>query len=148
VLAAQSVQGASRIPCLRQLPAGWTFHSFDASSGRSSIALDLGRGYDKALVVTLTRNCDLRSAVRVPSDRSGARRYDSIRRAPGRYSGTRYYVFPGGCIAYRFNVRGAAAGDAANTVARSIGVVDRAELRDYVRRYSHGRLVLDPTSGS
>jgi hypothetical protein len=147
VLAAQSVPTASQVPCLRRLPAGWAFHSFDARSGQTRIALDLGRASDNALVVTLTRDCDVRSAVRVKSDRAGAARYDETESAQ-RYTGERYYLFPGGCVTFHFDVRGAGAAEVASTVVRSVDVVDRTALRRYVRAYSHGSFNLDPARGS
>jgi hypothetical protein len=148
VLAAQSVQRAAFVPCLHRLPAGWTFHSFDAHDGQARIALDLGRDYDNALVVTLTRSCEVGDATAVTSDRPGARRFDEIEKSVAKYRGVRYYLFSGGCITLRFDVRGAAPAQAASLAARSIGVVDRGALRRYVRAYSDGDFALDPPSGS
>lgn len=148
VLVAQSVQTASRVPCLRALPAGWGFHSFDARRGQSRIALDLGRAYDNALVVTLTADCDVRGAARTNTDRADTRRYEAIRSSATDYTGRRFYLFTGGCLTFRFDVRGSEAAVAAQAAARSIGVIPRAELRSYVRLYSRGRFDLDPAPGS
>ncbi len=40
VLAAQSVPSAALVPCVRRLPAGWTFRDFTAQRGRSRVWLD------------------------------------------------------------------------------------------------------------
>jgi hypothetical protein len=147
VLAAQSVQTASLVPCLRQLPAGWSFHSFDARRGQARLGLDLGLDLENAFVVTLTGECDVRSAPRVTSDRTGARRYDDVHGSARAYTGQRYYRFPGGCITMRFDIRGTSAEKAATTVAGSVGVVARPALRRYVELYSRGRFDLDPPQG-
>jgi hypothetical protein len=144
ILTAQSVPSASLVPCLRQLPAGWTFRELHAERGRTRIELDLGRTNNRAVIVTLTRRCDAGSATSIASDRPAARRYDKVDDLESGYQGKRYYLFAGGCVTYRFDVRGGAAAQAVAAISRSLSFVDRAVLRRYVHDYSGGRVELDP----
>jgi hypothetical protein len=143
VLSAQAVPTAAQVPCLTSLPAGWAFDSFSARRGQSRIALTLGPNREKALVVTLTRDCDVRSATRVRTDRSGARRYEDVQVSAKAYAGDSYYLFPGGCITFEFHINGVGAAPTARMVAGSVRVVDRTALRHYVHLYSRGRFHLD-----
>lgn len=144
VLTAQSVPSARLIPCLRPLPAGWTFRKMQAEEGRTHITLDFGRTNDNTTTVSLTRSCELKSATPTRSDQVNARRYDKVDSSDSGFRGDRYYVFSGGCIAYHFDVQGRAATQAVATISRSLSFVDRLVLRRYVHRYSGGRVELDP----
>jgi hypothetical protein len=144
VVTAQSVPSASLVPCLRQLPAGWSFRDLQARQGRARITLDFGRANDRAATVTLTRDCDIGDATPMPADRAGTRRYDTVNAGHSGYQGERYYVFSGGCVTYRFDVLGSAATQAVSVISRSLSFVDRAVLRRYVHDYSGGRVELDP----
>jgi hypothetical protein len=144
VLTAQSVPSARLIPCVRPLPAGWTFRKMEAREGRTEIALDFGRTNDNATTVTLTKSCEVRNAKPTRSDQANARRFDRVDASDSGFRGDRYYVFSGGCVAYHFDVAGRAATQSVATIARSLSFVDRSVLRRYVHRYSGGRVELDP----
>jgi hypothetical protein len=47
-------------------------------------------------------------------------------------------------MAYRFALTGTAAEQAADDISRAIGLVSRDQLADQVRRYSGGRVQLNP----
>jgi hypothetical protein len=72
------------------------------------------------------------------------RRYKTVDDGESGYQGERYCVFAGGCVTYRFDVRGGAAAQAVAVTSRSLSCVDRAVLRRYVHGCSGGRLELDP----
>jgi hypothetical protein len=149
VLTAQSVPTASRLPCLRSLPAGWTFDDMQARAGRTRIVLDYGNDNNDALTVTLTQSCDVRGATRLVHDVT--RDVHPFERTEQRdsqgYSGTRYVVFAGGCVTEQFDIHGGSAGAAAATISRSIGLVERAAVQQHVRDYSGDRIELDPSPG-
>jgi hypothetical protein len=147
VLAAQSVPGAALVPCVRQLPAGWSVNDFKAQRGRSRLWLDLGTHDQNAVTMTFTGSCDRGTARSTRSDEPGTRRYDEVTLAPTAYRGTRYYVFAGGCVTYVFDVRGAAATQAVRTISHALSFVDRDAIRRYVEAYSNGRVHLDPSPG-
>jgi hypothetical protein len=58
--------------------------------------------------------------------------------------GSRFYVFPGGCVTYRFDFQGTEPAAAIEEATLAIGFTDRETLRETRRRASHGRLELDP----
>lgn len=105
LLMAQSVPSATLGPCIRELPAGWAFGGMEIESGRSEFWLDSDRAGMRAVTVTLTRACDVAEAIEVGTevDESGTRRFEEPHALRPRFAGNRYYVFPGGCITYRFS---------------------------------------------
>ncbi len=148
LLTAQTVPRATVVPCLRALPAGWTFHELKARKGKARIDLDFGRDGDRAARITLTRACDVRGLTETFSDVSGARRYDVVHDSTASYRSDRFYVNSGGCIAYHFVLHSSTGAAQVSALARALGFVDRRVLRQYVHDYSDGRFELDPTPGS
>ena len=102
VLAAQSVPTASLLPCIQLLPAGWQYGPVDVRSGRSRFSLDSDRAGMKAVEVDLVKRCDTRGATEIPTDEPGTRRYERIESISPGFAATRYYLFTGGCVTYRF----------------------------------------------
>ncbi len=144
LLTAQTVPGAAIVPCLRALPAGWTFRDFQARKGKARMILDFGRDGDRA-TVTLTRTCDVAGATEAVSDISGSRRYDVVHESRVSYRSDRFYVTPGACIAYHFVMHRSTGAEQVSLLTRTLGVVERDVLRRYVHDYSDGRFELDPT---
>jgi hypothetical protein len=136
ILMAQSVPSAAYVPCVSEFPAGWTFGGERFRNGRSEFWMDSDRAGAQAVTVVLTPDCDTSGAVEVPQE-SGEplmKRYEEPNALPPTFSGNRYYVFPGGCITYRFSfVPGATfteaveASEALTFVARSLGVTELAK---------------------
>jgi hypothetical protein len=83
----------------------------------------------------------------VPSNHPGTRRFQEvIDIEPGRrYRGATYYVFPGGCVTYRVDLRSSQHGRPLVEVNQTLGFVSRDRLRDELRQRSDGRLQLDPS---
>jgi tRNA A-37 threonylcarbamoyl transferase component Bud32/membrane-associated phospholipid phosphatase len=127
ILQAQSVPTASLLPCLASLPLGWSYESLHVRDGASRMFFDSDRAGPNALEVTLTKTCDTSRATSVPSDEVGARRFEEIETLGGRYSGFRYYVFPGGCTSYRFDFSEEGRTALANEVSVALSFLNRAE---------------------
>src|SRR5262249_8723523 len=74
-LVAQSVPGASFVPCIQQLPAGWAVHSLQIQRGGTDYSLLSDRAAGHAVRVRLASACDLAGAT--PTDRRapGVRSY-------------------------------------------------------------------------
>jgi hypothetical protein len=144
-LLAQAVPTATLLPCTRTLPAGWTFQQLSARSGRATFWLDSDRDGARAASVSLRRDCDVRGATEVPSERSGTQRHERVIRVGPGYVGDRYYTFSGGCVTYHFNLRGSTRGEPLAHIAQAVDFVSRDTLRQLVREDSDGRLSLDPT---
>jgi hypothetical protein len=107
ILMAQAVPSAAFVPCLTELPAGWTFGGERLRNGRPEFWLDSDRAGFRALTVSLTPTCDVSEAVEVPSE-TGAlqlKRYEEPDALPPTFFGNRYYIFPGGCVTYRFTFK-------------------------------------------
>ena len=143
VLMAQSVPTASAVPCLRAELDDWFLDDLDSWDGRTRI--EFSRLIDQvALTIELTRTCDRGGAVATATDQPGTQRFDERIRDGSSYRDRRLYLLPGACVAYNFQLTGTGAEEAADDISRALGLVSRDQLADQVRRYSGGRLQLDP----
>jgi hypothetical protein len=108
VLLAQAVPSATSLPCVATLPAGWTLGVVRIHNGRGTFWLDSDRGGDYAVAATLLprERCDVSDATEVQSDQVGMRRFEQPLRLPPHLHSIRTYLFPGGCITYRFAFSG------------------------------------------
>ena len=103
VLMAQSVPSATLIPCIEALPAGWAYGGSDVSDEMARFWLDSDRGGLHAVEVSLTVSCPITGAVDVTNSTSegGVRVYlAEFDLHP--FSANKYFVFPGGCVTYRY----------------------------------------------
>jgi hypothetical protein len=129
ILMAQAVPSAAYVPCIQDVPAGWRFAGGHVQNGRAEFWLDSDRAGFRALTVLLTPTCDTSKAVEVPPEAGEPvmRRFEEPTALPPTFSGNRYYVFPGGCVTYRFSfVRGATFGEAVQAT-EALTFVSRAE---------------------
>ncbi|MCU1428305.1 MAG: phosphatase family protein [Actinomycetia bacterium] len=144
LIEAQSVQTAAFVPCVRSLPVGWSVRTVYANSGRGGFTLDHDRAGQRALVVTLTKRCDIRGAREGTADINGARRFN---RGPGpglgRVDQTWYEVFPGGCVTTQLRSHNPRA-EVSREAPAIVGYLTRAELARDLTERSNGRLHLDP----
>jgi hypothetical protein len=95
----------------------------------------------------LTRACTLgRVTALPPDDHPGTRRFQKvIDIEPGRrYQGATYYIFPGGCVTYRVDLRSGQQARPLDDVNQTLGFVSRDQLGSELRQRSDGRLQLDP----
>jgi hypothetical protein len=103
VLMAQSVPSATLIPCIEALPAGWTYGGSDVSNAVARFWLDSDRGGYHAVEVSLEASCRITGAVDVTNSTSegGVRVYlDEFDLHP--FTANKYFLFPGGCVTYRY----------------------------------------------
>jgi hypothetical protein len=145
VVMAQAVPTAQLIPCIQSIPAGWTLGDLDGRNGRAYFVLASSIDGPRAVTVTLTRDCDIRGASPVPTDEPGTRRYERPTRITRGYAGERYYVYPGGCTTYRFDLNGPTHAQPVNEASTAVGFVSRTAIQAKVRRDTDGRINLDPT---
>lgn len=136
ILMAQSVPSAAYVPCISEFPAGWRFGGERIRSGHSEFWMESDRAGLRAVSVVLTQDCDVSRAVEVPQETGEPpmKRYEEPNALPPTFSGSRLYVFPGGCITYQFAFAPGAtfaqvveASEALTFVARSEGVTALAE---------------------
>ena len=103
VLMAQSVPSATLIPCIESFPAGWSYGGSDVSNTVARFWLNSDRGGLHAVEVSLEASCRITGAVDVTNSTSegGVRVYlDEFDLHP--FSANKYFVFPGGCVTYRY----------------------------------------------
>jgi tRNA A-37 threonylcarbamoyl transferase component Bud32/membrane-associated phospholipid phosphatase len=143
-LMAQSVPSAGLVPCVRNLPAGWSLADVRVRDGHARITFDSDRAGKGAVVVELTASCDLSGAVQVTSEQPGARRYLRTERASPRSSATRFHAFGGGCTTERFTAPAASHMQLTNEGSSALGFTTREELGQALNQRSGGRLQLDP----
>lgn len=100
---AQSVPSASYVPCIRQLPQGWTTSSFDPARGAMSFTLNSDRAPGRPVTVRLAAWCKPGAASSAPPRAPGVLTYTRLYSLSPRVTGRLYDVFPGGCVTYSFN---------------------------------------------
>ena len=130
VLLAQSVPSATELPCVSEFPVGWTFGGSDISRGLSRFWLDSDRGGIHAVEVSLRRACDTTGAVeeRPAPDEAGTQvfvRPDSLEPS---FTGTRFLLFGGGCIAYTFHFSSGAPSTLAIEAVEALSLLPRATI--------------------
>jgi hypothetical protein len=145
VLMAQAVRTASSLPCIRSdLPAGWFLPEVKIRDGLARFWLGSHVEGDKAVLVQVTASCDVRGATEVPSEQTGMRQYERVTRLEPGYGGKRYYVYPGGCTTYEFDLHGKSRAQPVAAISQALGFITRDNLRQQVRDRTGGRLELDP----
>ncbi len=101
---AQAVPSASMVPCVAEMPVGWSFAALDVDSGAARFWLDSDRAGLRALEVELLASCDLEGATVVDADEEGIERHQRLTSLTPEFTGITYDVFDGGCVAYRYHL--------------------------------------------
>ena len=137
VLAAQSVPSATLLPCIESLPIGWTFGGTDVRNGLDRFWLDSDRAGIHAVEVSLTRSCNVSSAVEVAPapDEAGTKRYEQPISLPPYFEADRYYTFPGGCVTYWYRFQTGAASTLVFEADEALSFLPRAT---FVKKVSTG----------
>jgi tRNA A-37 threonylcarbamoyl transferase component Bud32 len=142
VLIAQSAPSATIVPCVSSLPAGWSFGGVRIQRDRTRMWLD-GDIAGKHAVEAEMRppsKCDVGGATRVPSDEPSTTRFERIDHLPPGMTGTRVYLFEGGCVMYHFRFSDEASPATVFEVDAALGFRARSVLVDYVRRVGDAKL--------
>jgi hypothetical protein len=128
ILIAQAVPSAAYAPCIANFPAGWTFGGERIRNGVAEFWMDSDRAGLRAVTVTLTPTCDVSQAVEVPLETTEPqlKRYEEPNSLPPQFFGNRYYVFPGGCVTYRFAFSSGGSFTQAVEATRALSFVSRA----------------------
>ena len=134
ILAAQAVPSAALLPCVAALPSGWRVGGSDIGSGRARFWLDSDQAGPRAATITLTAACDTSGARQILSDRPGMRRFERPLSLVPRFSGVRFYTFPGGCVTYQFEFPPGVSPVLAGAVDTAVAFVPRSSLVRYVQQ--------------
>jgi membrane-associated phospholipid phosphatase/tRNA A-37 threonylcarbamoyl transferase component Bud32 len=140
ILMAQAVPSATAVPCIDSFPAGWTLDSTDVRRHRGHFRL---RASEHRVDVTLRRpqDCSVAGAVEIPSDELDMRRYELPEQLPPELVNTRTYLYPGGCVTYRFEFGSHATGSLMLELDEALAFQPRSELVEAVDARSGGLML-------
>jgi len=133
-LMAQSVPSATQLPCIKQLPVGWALSATEIQDGQTQLWLDSTIAGVHAVEVDLQASCDVGDAVEVPSapDEVGMRPFVQADLPPA-FSGSRYLLFDGGCVVYRYRFTGNAPPTLALQAEEALSFLQRTTVIDEVQ---------------
>jgi hypothetical protein len=123
-LIAQAVPSASLVPCVRELPQGWTFAGFTASDEGASFTLAGPEGSNARAEVRFVGRCDGAAGTSVRSDERGTDLLEEVRRRTP-YAGRWTYRFEGGCASIDLSL---AAGGTTDDLATALSLVPRTAV--------------------
>jgi hypothetical protein len=104
------------------------------TSRKVHLWLDSDRAGPQAITVTLTATCDTSGAHQIPSDQPGTRRFEHTLSLIPRFSGLRFYTFPGGCATYRFSFAPGASPILADAAGSALSFQPRSVLIESIQR--------------
>jgi hypothetical protein len=133
ILAAQSVPGATLVPCFDRIPAGWEVDSVTIDQDGTVVRFDSDRAGTDAAVFRYTEVCDRAGAVSAPSEIRGANRYDLIERVAPAFRARRFYEFAGGCMWWEFDFDAGATAGLSIELGNQLSAVSRTEFNDSLR---------------
>ena len=125
----QSVPSASYLPCIRDLPPGWTTAGFDPTQDGTSFLLDSDRSPGQPVTVQLTTACRISGASPSPARAPGALTYTRLDSIRPRFAGRLYDVFPGGCVTYTFDFSHGSQIALMEQFKAAVGLYPRQQLR-------------------
>jgi hypothetical protein len=133
-IVAQSVPTASYLPCIRDLPPGWTTAGFDPSQDGTSFLLNSDRSPGQPVTVRLATACKISGASPSPARAPGALTYTRLDSIRPRFAGRLYDVFPGGCVTYAFDFSHGSQIALMEQFEQAIGLYPRQQLRLVLKR--------------
>jgi hypothetical protein len=136
VLEAQAVPSATQLPCVDALPAGWTYNGFQITDGLVRFWLDSDRAGLRSVETDLSASCDVSDAVEVPpaSDELGTRTYQRPTSITPHFTGSRFIVFPGGCITHHYTFSAGASATLVLEAEAALSMVPRQPIVDMVQK--------------
>jgi len=134
ILSAQAVPSSALLPCIAELPSGWTAGAADIANGHARFWLNSDQAGQRAVTITLTATCDTSRALRIPSDKPGAKRFERPLSLRPQFTLIRMYPFTGGCVTYDFSFSAGAAPGLAIPIDTAIAFEPRPVLVGYVQR--------------
>lgn len=132
-LVAQSVPDASYVPCIAELPTGWSFDEAEVNDRGTTISLESDRT-DRPITVMLRSSCEIGDATPVAPRDDGMRTYQRIDSIDPRYAGAFIDLFPGGCIETRYDFERGPHISLITDLHEAIDVSSRRQLRQDLER--------------
>jgi hypothetical protein len=131
-IVAQSVPDAAYVPCVAELPPGWTFESIDVGDEGARLSLRSDRS-DRDVTVELVDDCDVGAATPVAPRDEGVRTYQQVDSVSSRYAGRFYDVFAGGCVIYGFDFARGPHIALVDEMEKAVQLYPRRQLRQELR---------------
>jgi hypothetical protein len=125
---AQSVETAAYLPCIAELPPGWSFTRLEVSDAGTTISLASDRA-DRAVEVELVSSCNVRGATPIDPSDEGVRTYTLVETIDPRFSGKVLDVFPGGCVVTTYSFKRGPHVALFAELTDAVGLFSRRELR-------------------
>ena len=134
LIAAQSVPTATFLPCFDTLPPGWDIASVQVDQEGTRVLLHSDRAGQGAAAFHFVEACHLASgAVATPSDRVDTARFDAIEQVTPAFRASRFYLFEGGCVWWRFDFDREVPSALSIEIDNSVTFLDRQVVNDNVR---------------
>lgn len=131
-IVAQTVPDAAYVPCVAELPPGWSFESIDVGDEGARLSLRSDRA-DRDVTVDLVDDCEVGSATPVAPRDEGVRTYQEVAAVSPRYAGRFYDVFAGGCVIYAFDFARGPHIALVDEMERAVQLYPRRQLRQELR---------------
>jgi hypothetical protein len=128
-IVAQSVPSASYLPCIRDLPPGWTTSGFVPARDGTSFLLNSDRSPGQPVTVQLSITCRISGASPSPARAPGVLTYTRLDSIRPRFAGRLYDVFPGGCVTYSFDFSHGSQIELVEQFEQAAGLYPRQQLR-------------------
>jgi hypothetical protein len=128
-IVAQSVSSASYLPCIRDLPPGWTTAGFAPARDGTSFLLNSDRSPGQPVTVQLTSSCRISGTSPSPARAPGVLTYTRLDSIRPRFAGRLYDVFPGGCVTYSFDFSHGSQIELMEQFEQAIDLYPRQQLR-------------------
>lgn len=133
LIVAQSVPGAELVPCLGELPAGWSVDAVDITESGTHIRFDSDRAGESAARLHYENSCDPGPAVAIPVGPEGTDAFESIERLQPGFKGSRYFTFRGGCVWWEFDFDDGVSAALSVDLGTSLELVTRVAVNEGIR---------------
>jgi hypothetical protein len=125
---AQSVETAAYLPCIADLPPGWSFTRLEVSDAGTTISLASDRA-DRAVEVELVPSCNVSGATPIEPSDEGVRTYNRVETINPRFAGRTLDVFPGGCVVTTYSFERGPHVALITELTDAVSLFSRRELR-------------------
>jgi len=125
---AQSVPDAAYVPCIAELPTGWTFEGLDVDDTGATISLVSDRA-DRGVEIDLVASCDVALATPIAPSDEGVRTYHLVESIDPRFAGRLLDVFPGGCVVSSYDFERGPHVALVTELQEAVSLFSRRELR-------------------
>lgn len=129
---AQSVETAAYVPCIAELPPGWSFTGLEVDDHGATLSLASDRA-DRTVDVELTASCDVSGATPIEPSDEGVRTFQHVRTIEPRVAGRLLDVFPGGCVVSTYDFERGPHLALVTELTEAVSLFSRRELRQELR---------------